>query len=60
MKKLKPLTNVICPKCKYQNHEENVKRYGTCKLCKTVLDEKAKFEYEMYCRLRLRKGKKWK
>lgn len=53
MKKENLNTNIKCPNCKYQNKIENVKRYGTCKLCETILDEKAKFEYEMYCRLRL-------
>lgn len=46
------LNNVVC-ECGYQNHIENVKRYGTCKLCGKVLDPKAKFEYEMYTKLRL-------
>lgn len=44
--------NVICD-CGYQNHKENVDRYGTCRLCGKVLDKKAKFNYEMFCKLRL-------
>ena len=44
--------------CGYYNHESNVKKYGTCKLCGKVLDKKAKFDYEMYCRLRLWKEQK--
>lgn len=48
----KPLDNVKC-ECGYQNHLENVKRYGTCKFCGSVLDKKAKFNYEMYTKLRL-------
>lgn len=46
------IENVSCPKCKYQNHLENVKRYGTCKLCGEILDKKAKFDYEMFCKLK--------
>lgn len=49
--------NVICPKCKYQNMKINVMRYGTCTRCKEVLDKKAKFDYEMICKLRLWRGK---
>ena len=44
---------VICPNCKYYNQKELVDRFGTCKLCNKVLNEKAKYKYEMYCRLRL-------
>lgn len=46
------LNNVIC-ECGYQNHKENVDRYGTCRGCGKVLDSKAKFDYEMYVKLRL-------
>ena len=53
------LTFIKCPNCGYNHKEENVKHYGTCTGCKRTLDEKAKFEYEMVCRLRLWKGKKW-
>ncbi len=56
-KKSKELDNIIC-ECGYQNHKENVKRYGTCRCCGKVLDQKAKFDYEMICRLRLWKNKK--
>ena len=34
------LNNVICPKCGYQNHMKYVRMYGTCNLCKTILDKK--------------------
>lgn len=50
--KSKPLNNIKC-ECGYQNHIENVKKYGTCRFCNKVLDHKAKYKYEMYCRLRL-------
>lgn len=51
-KKKTTLDNIKC-ECGYQNHKENVERYGTCKLCGRTLDQKAKFNYEMYCKLRL-------
>lgn len=44
---------IICEACGYYNQKFNVDRWGTCKRCNKVLDEKAKFEYEMFCRLRL-------
>lgn len=57
-KRDKPLNNVKC-ECGYQNLLENVQRYGTCRLCGKVLDPKAKFDYEMYVKLkRWRKGGK--
>lgn len=34
----KILDNVICPRCKYQNHRDAVKKYGKCNLCGTTLD----------------------
>ena len=49
---------VIC-ECGYHNLKENVQRYGTCRRCNKVLDQKAKLEYEMYCRLKLWRSK-WK
>lgn len=39
--------------CGYFNQEHNVKKYGTCNGCGKVIDEKAKFDYEMFCKLRL-------
>ena len=52
MKKYKDLGNIKC-ECGYQNHKENVERYGTCRGCGKVLDPQAKFKYEMYTKLRL-------
>ena len=49
----KRVINIICPECKYQNHKDNVNRYGTCRLCGKILDEKSKYKYEMFCRLKL-------
>lgn len=49
---MRNIKNIKCPDCKYSNHEFNVKRYGTCRLCGKVLDKKAKFNYEMYVKLR--------
>lgn len=46
------MKNIICPNCKYQNHEYNVLKYGTCKLCGRILDKKAKYRYEMFVKLR--------
>lgn len=34
----KELNNVICPKCKYQNHKEYIIKYGKCHLCNNTLD----------------------
>lgn len=52
MKENKYVIRIQCPDCKYQNSLKNVKIYGTCKLCGKILDEKAKFQYEMFCKLR--------
>lgn len=35
----KSLDNVICPRCKYQNHGKLVRKYGTCNLCGATLDQ---------------------
>lgn len=48
---------VIC-ECGYNNQPENVARYGTCRGCGKVLDEKVVFKREMYHRLRLWRKKK--
>ena len=53
----KKLDNIKC-ECGYQNHEYNIKKYGTCRSCGKVLDKKAKFEYEMVCKLCLWRRKK--
>lgn len=58
-KDFKPLEWIVCPNCGYNNSEKNVNKYGTCTGCRHVLDEKAKYKYEMVCRLKLWKGKKW-
>lgn len=34
----KELNNVICPRCKYQNHIHYVRKYGKCNLCGITLD----------------------
>ena len=34
----KELNNVICPKCKYQNHKKYIEKFGTCHLCHSTLD----------------------
>lgn len=33
----KDLNNIVCPRCKYQNHFKMIKIYGTCKLCGCTL-----------------------
>lgn len=43
---------IIC-ECGYHNPKENIKKYGACKGCKKVLDEKAKYKYEMFCKLKM-------
>lgn len=35
----KELGNIICPKCKYQNHRKWIKKYGKCNLCGATLDK---------------------
>ena len=50
--------NIRCPDCNYCNHYEMIKLYGTCKLCGKVLDQKAKYKYEMYKKLHLWTKKK--
>lgn len=39
--------------CGYYNHKEMIQKYGTCKLCGKVLNKKAKYNYEMYKRLKM-------
>ena len=46
----KELNNVICPRCKYQNHLCYVKKYGKCHLCGLTLD-KNYFERQLLRRL---------
>jgi len=35
----KDLHNIICPRCKYHNHDVYIKKYGKCNLCGCVLDK---------------------
>lgn len=46
------LNNIIC-ECGYQNHKDMIDKYGTCRLCGKVLDQKAKYRWEMYNKLHL-------
>jgi len=57
-RKMRDLGNIKC-ECGYQNHIDKIQKFGTCKGCGKVLDEKAKYRYEMYTRLRLWRGKAW-
>lgn len=34
------LNNIICPRCKYQNHKKWVEIYGRCNLCGATLSKK--------------------
>ena len=58
MKKDKKIIEFVVCECGYNNQPENVNKYGTCRRCGKVLNDKAKFEYEMVCRLRLWRKKK--
>lgn len=35
----KELNNIICPRCKYQNHKKWIMLYGKCHLCGVILDK---------------------
>ena len=49
-KKNEPL--ILC-ECGYNNKINNVTIYGTCTRCGKILNQKYKFKYEMYNKLRL-------
>lgn len=49
----KELDVTICPACKYYNQNKYAKRYGRCRRCLTVIDEKANFKYTMIKKLHL-------
>lgn len=50
-------TNIKC-RCGYCNHKELIEIYGTCRFCGAVLDQKAKYRYEMRKRLYVFPGTK--
>lgn len=53
MKKIKKeLDNIKCV-CGYQNLKHNVQHYGTCTRCGKVLDNSARFKFEMKKKLML-------
>ena len=58
MKKEKVKIEFVTCDCGYNNHPDNIKKYGSCRRCGKVLDPKAKFEYEMVCKLHLWRNKK--
>ena len=60
MKKKKKFinTNVICDKCGYQNNPNYINFSGICHGCGKVLDEKAKFKFEMIKKMQLWRGKR--
>lgn len=55
-KSAKDLGLIYCDKCGYCNRKEMVDKFGTCRGCGKVLDDKAKFIFEMNSRLRLWKN----
>ena len=55
-KKKKVFTEHIICECGYNNQPWNVRNYGTCTSCGKVLDQKAKYKYEMNKRLKLWRG----
>jgi hypothetical protein len=50
---------VQCPRCGKWSQKTYIQQYGSC-LCGEVLDEKAKFNYEMFVRCRLWRNKNYK
>lgn len=54
-----PFNNVVCKECGYNNKKHYAKFFGTCLCCGNIIDDKAKFKYEMNKRLLLyRKDKR--
>ena len=49
--------NIKC-QCGYSNLKKWIDIYGTCKLCGAILDNKAKYRYEMRKKLYLYPGTK--
>jgi len=43
--------------CGYNNKENNVKIWGTCRGCGKILDDRAYFKYQMNKKLRLWRGR---
>ena len=56
-KKKEHLDNIKC-ECGYCNKKDMIAVYGTCKYCGKVLDDRAKYKYEMRRKLQLWRGKK--
>lgn len=52
-KDYKKSLDVVKCECGYCNQRHNVEWYGTCTRCGKTIDNKAKYKYEMYCRLKL-------
>jgi len=49
---------IQCPKCGKWSKKSYVQQYGSC-LCGQVLDEKAKYKYEMFIKLHLWRNKNY-
>lgn len=58
-KKHKEDLGLIKCECGYNNKPIYVSVYGSCLRCKRVLDEKAKFKYDMKRKMRLWRNEKW-
>lgn len=50
---------IQCPRCGKWSKIGYIQRYGSC-LCEEVLDERAKFKYEMFVRLHMWRNKNYK
>ena len=50
---------VQCQRCGKWSKKSYIDIYGTC-LCGEVLDERAKFKYEMFCKLHLWRNKNYR
>lgn len=59
-KQIKPLNNIKCDICGYQNHKDFVKHSGVCHLCGKILDDRAYFKAQMNKKMRLWRGKRMK
>lgn len=50
---------IICD-CGYCNNKRRVDFYGNCICCGRILNDKAWFKHNMFIKLRLWKGTKWR
>lgn len=50
---------IKCDKCGKWSKKDFVDMYGSC-LCGNILDKKAKYRYEMFCKLHLWRNKNYR